>query len=150
MIYAHWYAILIRWHIPTRAKPPISIFQLGNVMWSSEKSVSRSILFSHSLVSFNLTSFYPVLIFFHLFLLFFFAFFFCLFILPYANYKLHTHSATGYAIEPRLKQIQDEDAGHVFREATSASSISDSVNRINKNQYNYRDEVDMKCFFNFH
>ncbi|XP_055323319.1 uncharacterized protein LOC129578577 [Sitodiplosis mosellana] len=49
--------------------------------------------------------------------------------------------ATGYAIEPRLKQIQDEDAGHIFREATSASSISDSVNRINKNQYNYRDEL---------
>lgn len=49
--------------------------------------------------------------------------------------------STGYAIEPRLKQIQDEDAGHIFREATSASSISDSVNRINKNQYNYRDEL---------
>lgn len=53
----------------------------------------------------------------------------------------NTNSSTGYAIEPRLKQIQDEDVGHIFREATSASSISDSVNRINKNQYNYRDEV---------
>lgn len=31
------------------------------------------------------------------------------------------YSATGYAIEPRLKQIQDEDAGHIFREPTSAS-----------------------------
>lgn len=60
------------------------------------------------------------------------------------------YSATGYAIEPRLKQIQDEDAGHIFREATSASSISDSVNRINKNQYNYRDEVNLDCFCNFH
>lgn len=40
-----------------------------------------------------------------------------------------------------LKQIQDEDAGQIFREATTASSISDSVNRNNKNQYNYRDEV---------
>lgn len=54
------------------------------------------------------------------------------------------HSATGYTIEPRLKQIQDEDAGHIFREVTSASSISDSVNRINKNQYNYRDEVNVQ------
>ncbi|XP_031638505.1 uncharacterized protein LOC116350733 [Contarinia nasturtii] len=49
--------------------------------------------------------------------------------------------ATGYAIEPRLKQIQDENAGHIFRETTSASSISDSINRNNKNQYSYRDEL---------
>lgn len=60
------------------------------------------------------------------------------------------YSATGYAIEPRLKQIQDEDAGHIFREPTSASSISDSVNRVNKSQYNYRDEVNLKWFCNFH
>lgn len=62
---------------------------------------------------------------------------------------IHKYSATGYAIEPRQKQIQDEDAGHIFREATSASSISDSVNRINKNQYNYRDEVNFEYFFFF-
>ncbi|XP_031635503.1 neuropilin and tolloid-like protein 2 [Contarinia nasturtii] len=55
--------------------------------------------------------------------------------------------ATGYAIEPRLKQIQDEDAGVIFRETTSASSISDSINRNNKNQYNYRDEVNVDYFF---
>lgn len=51
------------------------------------------------------------------------------------------NSATGYALDPRLKQIQDEDAGRIFRETASASSISDNVNRNSKNHYNYRDEV---------
>lgn len=37
-------------------------------------------------------------------------------------------------------QIQVEENDRIFREHTSAS-LSGSVNRINKNQYNYRDEV---------
>lgn len=51
------------------------------------------------------------------------------------------HRTTDYQSQPRIIQIQDEDAGHIFREANSSASISDSVNRLRKNQYNYRDEV---------
>lgn len=76
-----------------------------------------------------------------------FFFYFDCFLQQQQHCHHHTNSSTGYAIEPRLKQIQDEDAGHIFREATSASSISDSVNRINKNQYNYRDEVNKHQMF---
>lgn len=47
----------------------------------------------------------------------------------------------GYPPPPaKTIQIHDEDVGQIFRESDSAS-ISASLNRVNRQQYNYREQV---------
>lgn len=54
---------------------------------------------------------------------------------------MKTVRTAGYPPPPaKTIQIQDEDVGQIFRETDSAS-ISASLNRVNRPQYNYREQV---------